>query len=115
MTGELSKTRRGRPKGARNVKAVVLKIARERHPVKEGDRVNQLSTVELLLRALIKKAMAGEVQAEKHLERLRDQLAPVQAIEAGVLVVPEPMSMEEWTRYAAIYWQARQRHPPESF
>ena len=86
---------RGRPKGTRNTKTIVQQIAREKHRVKEGGRPRQITTVELLVRRLLAKAMAGDIKAEKYLERVRDRVAPAND-ETGYILAPEDMSAEDW-------------------
>lgn len=102
--------RKGRTKGARNVKSIVRDIARMRHPVTIDGRVQRKSTIELLLLTLLKKAMAGDVRAAQHVDRLRDRHGPVEE-KRSVLVVSDDMSPEEWMRRAEIQNRFRKKPP----
>lgn len=89
--------RRGRPKGSRNIKTIVQEFAQEKHKLKVDGRARRLATVDLLLLKLCAKAMDGDVQAAKHVERLRDFYTPV-LTRCGYLIVPGQVSVEEWVR-----------------
>ena len=89
--------RHGRPKGTPNVKTIVRRIAREKHKVMEGGRPRRLTTVELLLRLQRNKAMTGNIQAERYLDRWRDRLSP-SSDETGYLLAPEDVPLEEFIR-----------------
>ena len=86
---------RGRPKGSRNTKTIVKELAAKTQVVNHGGTKRRVTTVELLLLALLDRAMSGDVPANKYLESLRSRLVPDDS-SAGYLVVPEVMSMEQW-------------------
>lgn len=96
-SGSVEPTNRGgRPKGSPNVKTIVQRLAQERHTIREGEHRRSFTTVELLIRALMTKAMSGDIQAEKYLEHLRDRFAPA-PVKGDYLVLPEPCrTPEEW-------------------
>ena len=102
--------RGGRMKGARNVRTIVQEIAREGHKVRIEGRIQTLTTAELVVLALSRKAMAGDVRAVREIDRLRDRHGPVETT-GGVLVVPGEMSPEEWSRRAEIQNRFRKRPP----
>ena len=102
----------GRRKGSRNMATIVQAIASERHTLKENGQRQTFTTAELLIRALNAKAMEGDVSAHTHLERLRARFTP-QTDNAGYLVVPEPMSAEQWARYAQARNQLTDRRRSE--
>ena len=87
----------GRPKRVENTKTIVHRVAQERHTVSEGGHRRSLTTVELLLRVLRAKAMAGDLAANKLLDEFAKRHQPT-VKRAGYLVVPEACdSVEEWT------------------
>ena len=87
--------RRGRPKGAKNVKTILRALAHEKHTIREADETLTLTTVDLLFRMLAIKAMQGDIQANKFMDRFLERQSPP-SNNAGYLVVPEDMSLEEF-------------------
>jgi hypothetical protein len=87
--------RRGRPKGAKNVKTILRALAHEKHTIREADETLTLTTVDLLFRMLAIKAMQGDIQANKFMDRFLERQSPP-SDNAGYLVVPEDMSLEEF-------------------
>ena len=79
-----SGNRRGRPKGAHNVKTIVRKVAAELHGVTIQDDVVRQTTVQLILRALSAKAMSGDIAASRELDRLRQRYRSPEA--SGVVL-----------------------------
>lgn len=104
--------RSGRMKGACNVRTIVQEIARERHKVRIDGCVRPMTTAELVVLALNKKAMAGDVRAAREIDRLRDRHDPVETT-GGLLVVPGEMDPEEWMRRAEI--RNRFAEPPPHY
>lgn len=102
----------GRRKGSRNIATIVQAIASERHTLKENGQRQTFTTAELLIKALNAKAMEGDVSAHVHLERLRARFTP-QTDNAGYLVVPEPMTAEQWARQAQARNQVTDRRRSE--
>ena len=95
--------RRGRPKGARNFKTIVEKVALERHRVRKDGRVQMLTTIDLLLHTLQTKALSGDVQAAVYLDRIVDRLQPDDPPGGRCfLVVPEMMTEEEWEKRYSV-------------
>lgn len=94
--GPRNRGKPGRRKGARNMATIVQAVAGERHTLQENGQRQTFTTAELLIKALNAKAMEGDVSAHTQLERLRARFTP-QTDNAGYLVVPEPMTKEQWT------------------
>lgn len=89
--------RKGRPKGAPNVKTIVEKVALDRHKVRKDGRHQRLTTIDLLLHTLRTKALSGDVQAATYLDRFFDRLHPEDtASPGGYLLAPAPLTPEEW-------------------
>jgi hypothetical protein len=95
--GRGQKRAAGRPKGAIGEKAIVQKIARESHKVKQNGREIEVNTMELLLISMRNLAMSGHLRAAKWLEDYRTRILP-KAGHGGFLVVPEVMPFEEYIR-----------------
>jgi hypothetical protein len=93
---------RGRPKGSKNVKTIVRKFALEKHKVKEGGKTLHLTTVELLLRILFSKAMDGNVQAARMVDRLCGQYTSIASEDVGYILLPEVFSEAEAIREGNI-------------
>lgn len=93
--------RKGRPRGSKNIKTIIHTIAHERHVVKQ-DGVNRVYTgVELLLLTLSRKAMRGDVAASRLLDKYIAIYNPEdEQLPGGLLVVPEPLTTEEFIRHA---------------
>lgn len=106
--GPRNRGKPGRRKGSRNMATIVQAIASERHTLKENGQKQTFTTAELLFKALSAKAMEGDVSAHVHLERLYARFMP-QIDNAGYLVVPDPMTMEQWARYVEARNQVTDR------
>ncbi|MBR0868011.1 DUF5681 domain-containing protein [Bradyrhizobium sp. YCK136] len=85
----------GRPKGAIGEKAIVQKIAGERHRIQQSGRDVELNTIELLLLSMRNLAMSGHLQAAKWLGEYRERQLP-QDKNVGFLLVPEAMPDEQY-------------------
>lgn len=101
--------RAGRRKGARNDKKIVEAIALEKHRVKLNGRMRNLTTAELVLVKLQRKAMSGDVRAAMRLDRLGERIEASRSEDAGVAVFSEPPSVEEWVRRVEIHDQFKTR------
>ena len=89
---------KGRPRGSKNRKTIVKTVANEMHSVGENGKRRRLSTLDLVLLRLRNLALEGKsVRAIDELHRLLKVYQPQEArVRGGVLVVPAPMSTEEW-------------------
>ena len=89
-------------KGASPADLSVAEIMRELDSATIEIDGQQISTREGEIRLLYAKALKGNVTASKELQRIRDRTgaeAPPKVY--GVLVVPEPISFEEWAKKAS--------------
>ena len=89
---------KGRPKGSRNRKTIVKAVAHEMHGVTENGKRRRLSTIELVLLRLRNLALEGKnVRAFDAYHGLIKAYQPQASNDdVGYLVVPAPMSNEEW-------------------
>lgn len=94
--------RKGRRKGARNVETIVREIAMEKHKVKIDGKIRRLTTAELVLLSLRRKALSGDVRAAADIDRLHDRHGPAE-VKGGWLVVPETMSQDEWQAMVELH------------
>lgn len=106
--GPSNRGKPGRRKGARNMATLVQTVASERHTLKENGQLRTFTTAELLIKALLAKAMEGDISAHSYLERLRARFTP-QTDQAGYLVVPETMTQEQWTQQAEAHNRVLER------
>ncbi len=96
-----SGNRRGRPRGSKNRKTIVTKIANEMHAVTEDGRRRRRSTLELMLLALRNLTAEGNVRAFRAYRKYLAKFEPQDThSKLGVLVVPAPMTDEEFVRHA---------------
>jgi len=109
--GRGQKRAAGRPKGAIGEKAIVQKIAGERHTIQQSGRQVEVNTVELLLLSMRNLAMTGHLQAAKWLSDYRARQLPQEGKGVGFLVVPEVMPREQWI--AQVRFLNRFRTNPE--
>jgi hypothetical protein len=97
--GRGQKRAAGRPKGAIGEKALVQRIAGERHKVQQNGQAIEVNTIELLLISMRNIAMRGDLRAVKWLTDYRAKILP-DAGYGGFLVVPEPMPPEKFIERA---------------
>jgi hypothetical protein len=92
---------RGRPRGSKNRKTIVKRIANEMHAVTEDGRRRRRSTLELMLLALRNRAAEGNFRAfrafKKYLTKFEPQDTPSKL---GFLVVPAGLTEEEFIKEA---------------
>ena len=93
---------RGRPKGTRNYKTILQEIAYETHTITEDGKSRRVSTIELVLMSLKNLAMNRNVRAFRLMQdfeqRYQTREIPHQG---GYLILPEPLTYEEYIREAA--------------
>lgn len=98
---------RGRPKGSGKIEAsqILLKILKERLVVREGGVERRVTRLEVAFRQLVNKAASGELKAITETVKVITALGLtttdpglVEGQDYGVLVVPKPLSAEEWDR-----------------
>lgn len=83
---------RGRPRGAKNRKSIVGKVASEIQTVNG----RSMTTLEVMLMVVRNEAASGNVRAFAKLEKLLNRINPEAA--TGVLLVPAPVTAVEWHR-----------------
>lgn len=89
---------KGRPKGAQGHKRIAQRVLGERHKVRDGDRVVERTTLEIILLHLRQLALEGDTAAEKKLAALEAKYGPYEGPmpKYGVLIVPGRLTREEW-------------------
>ena len=96
--------RRGRPKGARNLRTIVQALANETVAVQIDGKRKKRRIIELVLRALNAKSLKGDLRAVEQVDRIRERFgAP--SVEGGLLVVPETESEVEWKRTVEFHYR----------
>lgn len=89
---------KGRPKGSKNRKTIVREVASEMHTVIENGEQRRRSTLELVLLRL--RNMALEAKNMRAFDEMQKLLKAYEIEDPegryGYLVVPAPMSAEEW-------------------
>lgn len=108
------KARRPRPlaKPPATVEEAVAAFARQKHAVVIRGETRDLATIDLLVHLLNTKAMAGDLQADRYLETIKQRYAPIGG-GPRVLLVPGTLSDEEWIRRATI--ESRFIKPPSGY
>lgn len=86
---------RGRPKGSKNRKTIIRKIANEMHTITEDGKPRVCSTLELALLTLRNLAAEGNVSAVAAYDRLYAKYNPPRNRTSGVLLAPAPVTEEE--------------------
>ena len=88
---------KGRKKGRRNRRTVAKDVANDLHDVKINGKLERCSTLKLVLLGLRDEALRGNITAIQLEERLYTKHSQSQdKASPGVLVVPAPLSEEEW-------------------
>ncbi len=93
---------KGRPKGAKNRKTIVKRVANEKHTMLENGKRRRRSTLEIVLLRLRNMALEDtNVRGVEELHRLAKAYQPEEADDhVGYLVVPAPMTNEEFIKHA---------------
>ncbi len=108
-----STDQKGRPKGSRNRKTIVREVANEMHAVTENGKPCMRSTLQLVLIKLRNMAVdSNNVGAFGEFDRLTQAYVPqAPSGKHGCLVVPAPMTDEEWL--AAAEEANKTAEPPD--
>ncbi len=93
---------KGRPKGAKNRKTIVKKVADEKHVMLENGKRRRRTTLQIVLLRLRNMALEDtNVRAFEEFHRLTKAYQPQEADDhVGYLVVPEPLTNEEFIKHA---------------
>lgn len=95
---------KGRPKGAKSRKALVRRLAGERHTIDDAGRRKDVTIAELVLIALRQQAMKGNLKAARKFQRILERYAPSAPEDAGVLALLErAVDAVEWEAEAAAF------------
>ena len=109
-----SGNRRGRPKGVKNRKTIVKKIALETHSMTRNGVSEQVTTAELALLELRNKVALGDAQALRYHGFLSKKYGlPITDKRVGVAVMPAEISCEEWWKREQE--RNRTRKPPPGY
>lgn len=103
--------KRGRPPGVPNIGTIVRRVAAELVTIETADGPRGVTVAEAVLRKVQLLSLTGNLQASRLLDRERERHAPAGDEPAGLLVTPEPPTMEEWVREQEI--RNRFRTPPD--
>ncbi len=93
---------KGRPKGAKNLKTIVKLVADEKHTMLENGKRRRRSTLQIVLLCLRNMALEDtNVRGFEEFHRLIKAYQPQEADDHdGYLVVPAPMTNEEFVKHA---------------
>ena len=96
-----SGNKRGRPKGAVSLKKLTHKVALKKDRVVVEGRVLHQTLLELVIWAMIRSAASGAPSMAALREEIGAKVRPQEGEkQGGLLVVPEVLSVEEWTVWA---------------
>ncbi len=90
-----SGNRRGRPRGAKNRKTIVKKVAMETNTVIQKGKRRRRTNLELVLTALRNLAIEGNVSAFRAYQAYLAKFGPQRGIVRGMLLVPPELTEEE--------------------
>jgi hypothetical protein len=102
---------KGRPRGAKNKSTIMKEIGSEQHWTKINGKRRRINTIELALLTLTKLAAAGNIQALNAFIDFSEKYQPRPSDRAGYLVVPAPLSDEEFIAMA-LEGNAKLQPPP---
>jgi hypothetical protein len=96
-----SGNRRGRPKGAKGIKAIVNELFNRRITVRDGQGVRTISALEGMMLRFLERAMNGDPKAAAFLIELYDEQPVMQAAAAPVPTASARRNVEEFlaTKY----------------
>jgi hypothetical protein len=94
---------KGRPKKRRDIVSTLERTLAEPFTYREGDQVREMPAEEGLMFAQVLKAMQGDqgafndvMKQAKRCRLILPRKKPGDGKPAGILVVPDPMTVEEW-------------------
>lgn len=88
---------RGRKKGRANLKTIVKRVAHKLHPVNESGEAQSRTTIELIFIRLQERALAGDLEAKKILDDMRDRYRPeeLSTVLSGIICPPR-LELDDW-------------------
>lgn len=111
-----SGNKKGRPKGSKNMVTTLDKILNEKVSLREGNRVRRVTKAEAMTLTTVNKAMNGNQKAVSTVILMAKlagyfEVTPEKEVRSGVLVVPAPMTVDEWAK--AAFEQQREARKPK--
>jgi hypothetical protein len=92
----------GRTKGRQNLAKIVQKVAEELRPVKEDGQTHNVKTADLVFKRLQLRALSGDLEAKKLLDRQREKYQPEDTgPEISGILIPPTMDLETFLVHAA--------------
>jgi hypothetical protein len=111
---------RGRKKGRKNFRSIVHALAHEEQLVREGDQQVKMHTWELIFKVLHRRALKGDLEAKKLLDKYRDVYAVPEVDKNAPMgnVAPGAATIEEFERTCAaarkqLEWVYKEREREE--
>ena len=107
---------KGRPPGAKGRRGIIERVLTEKQKVKECGIEKTYTTLDLVVKQVLNLSCAGNARAFKAMDKLQVQFAPKEARWiGGLLMVPEPLTEEEWDeRYSPKDQSSAQKPPDET-
>ena len=99
-----SGNRKGRPKGSRNWKTVLLEVLSEKVKINDNGKVRQISKAEAIVKTAMRRAVQGDAKSAASIISLAQKLREIDdpsrlAKECGIAIVPRRCEThEEWER-----------------
>src|SRR4030095_6703416 len=99
---------KGRPKGSFSIVEKFRKLSQQKVTVKVGTKLSTMSKAYVTLTGLFNKAMKGDSAAASLWFRMGLSMGAFEGSKegtavGGVLLVPGPLTMEEWEKMVASY------------
>jgi uncharacterized protein DUF5681 len=96
-----SGNKRGRPKGSIDLKRVTRKVALKKHRLVINGRAVRKTLLELVIEQVVRGAASGAPSMVSLYDKIRTKVRPIEGQQmGGLLLVPEPLSEEEWIAQA---------------
>ena len=96
-----SGNRKGRPRGRKNMKSIVQRVAHKEHTVQLDGETHSLTTVGLIFRRLQERALQGSPEAIKFLSQLREKYQPDEPeVSVQGILIPPTLSLEDFEKQA---------------
>jgi hypothetical protein len=102
----------GRPKGSKNAKALYVELANRKVRIRVGSKLKMVTQLEVILQAMILKAMKGDTRAADTYHKIGKSLGvfdpnPLEPGRYGVIVLPGVMTPDEWDKASAEHHAKR--------
>lgn len=110
-----SGNRRGRPKGAKSVKAIVNEILNQRIRVRDGEGFRTISALEAMMMRFLERAMRGDPKAAAFLMDLYDEQPVLPTFSASAAFPTERPRIDATEFMANAYRTKLKRVGPEIY